>query len=162
MKYQFFAIPALNPDQAQEALNRFCAAHRVVAVDKELIVDGAKSFWSICVGYQDAGAEAPAQSRKGRVDYKEVLSEEEFVVYASLRDLRKELAEAEGVPAYALFTNEQMADIVRRRVDSVSALGQIDGVGAARIEKYGEAFVKAAREGWAKMPKAAGNAPRPN
>ena len=52
----------------------------------------------------------PAEGRnEGRIDYKEVLSAPEFERFARLRLLRKELAEKEGVPAYAIFTNEQLA-----------------------------------------------------
>ena len=54
-------------------------------------------------------------ARRGKVDFKEVLSDPEFAVFARLRALRKERADAEGVPAYALFTNEQLAEMVQRR-----------------------------------------------
>jgi superfamily II DNA helicase RecQ len=57
-----------------------------------------------------------------------------------LRTLRKTLADQEGVPAYALFTKEQLADMVRRPVLSLEGLAGIDGVGQARVEKYGDAF----------------------
>ena len=43
--------------------------------------------------------------------------------------MRKELAEKEGVPAYALFTNEQLAEMVQRRVGSLTAMKEIEGVG---------------------------------
>jgi superfamily II DNA helicase RecQ len=75
------------------------------------------------------------------VDFKEVLSEAEFAVFARLRALRKQLAEAEGVPAYALFTNEQLAEMVQQRVSTATGLRQIAGVGEARVEKYGPAFL---------------------
>jgi superfamily II DNA helicase RecQ len=79
------------------------------------------------------------------VDYREVLSAAEFQVYAHLRALRKTLADRDGVPAYALFTNDQLAAMVRQRVDSAAALGRIDGVGPARVEKYGATFLDALR-----------------
>lgn len=59
----------------------------------------------------------------------------QFLAFARLRALRKERAEAEGVPAYALFTNEQLADMVRRRVTSAAVLQDIPGIGEARVEK---------------------------
>jgi len=142
MKHQFFVISALEPSEGQEALNRFCAAHRVVAVERQFVADGPASFWSLCVTYQDS-AGGPQGQRKSRVDYKELLSEQEFTAFARLRTLRKELSEQEGVPAYALFTNEQLADMVRRHVDSLAAMAEIEGVGPARIEKYGERFIEA-------------------
>jgi hypothetical protein len=31
MRFRFFTIPAFDPDAAQDALNAFCAQHRIVA-----------------------------------------------------------------------------------------------------------------------------------
>jgi hypothetical protein len=44
-------------------------------------------------------------------------------------------------PAYALFTNEQLATMVQMRPDSKEALGDIPGVGPQRVEKYGDVFI---------------------
>ena len=45
------------------------------------------------------------------------------------------------MPAYAVFTNEQLAEMVQRRVTSAAALREIAGIGEARVEKYGPAFL---------------------
>ena len=74
-------------------------------------------------------------------------------MFARLRALRKERADAEGVPAYALFTNDQLAEMVQRRVTSDAALRAIPGVGEARVEKYGEPFLHILKE--AALPEAA-------
>ena len=74
-------------------------------------------------------------------------------MFSRLRALRKERADAEGVPAYALFTNDQLAEMVQRRVTSAAALREISGVGEARVEKYGEAFLHIVKE--AALPEAA-------
>ena len=77
-----------------------------------------------------------------RVDYREILSESDFAVYAKLRSLRKSMAEKDGLPAYTLFTNEQLAAMVQQRVTSLRALEEIQGIGAARVKKYGAAFLE--------------------
>ena len=59
---------------------------------------------------------------------------EEFDVFSQLRQLRKEMAEAEAVPVYALFTNEQLAQMVQRRCRTKSELLGIEGVGEAKVE----------------------------
>lgn len=141
MKYHFFTIAAQMPESGQDALNLFCGQQRVVAVEKHFVAQGLDSFWSICVTTID-GADKPVSSgKRDRIDYKEILSEQDFAVYAELRNLRKVLAEQEGVPAYALFTNEQLAEMVTRRVTTLTALGEIEGVGKARLEKYGGLFL---------------------
>ena len=76
-----------------------------------------------------------------------MLSQTDFALFARLRALRKQLAEREGVPAYALFTNEQLAEMVQRGVHNAAGLKEIDGVGDARIEKYGAAFLMVLKGG---------------
>ena len=92
--------------------------------------------------------DSPKAASKGKIDYREVLNEQDFAVFARLRTLRKELADGEGIPAYAVFTNEQLAEIVQRRVQSAAALREIAGVGEA-LSKYGEAFLRLLREAFA-------------
>jgi len=146
MKFQFFTVSALAPEQGQERLNQFCGRHRVVAVEKQLITQGSNSFWSVCVSYvegagEQAGKPLKDNAKRGRIDYKEALSEPDFAIYAQLRNLRKILAEQEGVPVYALFSNEQLAEMVTHRMISLSALAEIEGVGKARLDKYGASFI---------------------
>jgi superfamily II DNA helicase RecQ len=145
MKYRFFNIPTMIPDDAQEAVNRFCVAHRVVSVEKQFVQDAERSYWALCVCYLEPES-GPVSPRKGKIDYREVFNEPDFALFARLRNLRKTLAEQEGVPAYALFTNEQLAAMVHQRVTSKAALAAIDGVGTARIDKYGEAFLALLRQ----------------
>jgi superfamily II DNA helicase RecQ len=145
MRFQFFTIPAEWPEESQQALNAFCAQHRVMTVEKHFVAIGTESYWSLCVTYIEGSAQNSTQlanNRRDRVDYREVLGEQDFTVYAQLRNLRKSLSEQEGVPAYALFTNEQLAEMVTRRVRSEAELAKIEGVGKARLEKYGDVFVQ--------------------
>jgi superfamily II DNA helicase RecQ len=147
VKYRFFTVPIHAPEPVQEELNRFCAEQRVVSVDKQFVQGAEGSFWALCVCYLDQSQGGPVSARgKDKIDYREVLNESDFALFAKLRGLRKTLAEQEGVPAYALFTNEQLAVMVRNRVTSKAALGDIEGVGPARVEKYGDAFLKLLEE----------------
>ena len=70
------------------------------------------------------------------------LSEEALERFQRLRALRKSLADAEGVPAYIVFSDavlRQMADRVPR--DERSLL-ELSGVGPAKLERYGAAFLE--------------------
>ncbi len=140
MRVRFFSVPAREPNVVEEDLNRLLAAHRVLTIDRHLVADGAASFWAVCVTYLDGGHGAPL-GRRGKVDYREVLTGEQFALYVRLRTLRKEIADSEGVPAYALFTNEQLAALVLRGARTAEDLAAIEGVGPARIEKYGADFL---------------------
>lgn len=154
MQLRFFTIPVLGGDDASEELNRFLAGHRILAIERSFVQDGPNSAWALCVSYELAGDGRPQTGKRGKVDYREVLNEADFTVYARLRSLRKEIADTEGVPVYAWFTNDQMAEMVTRRAASASALREIAGIGEARVEKYGEPFLKALAEAFA-----AGNPP---
>ena len=72
------------------------------------------------------------------IDYRERLSPEAFKVYSRLRDVRKRIAETEGVPVYTVFTNAQLAAISEKPVNTPEELESIDGVGKQRVERYGE------------------------
>lgn len=140
MKMAFFQVSALAGEDGAAELNRFLATHRIASLDRHFVAAGDSSFWAVAV--TTVGQEVPrVDSRRVRVDYKSILSGPDFEVFAQLRALRKELAEKEGVPLYALFTNEQLAEMVRLRVGSKESLGNIAGVGKGRVEKYGEAFL---------------------
>ena len=140
MRYHFFKIPVHFSEKAQDELNNFCASHRVATVEKEFSENGGDSFWAVCVTYIE-NSWKPETSRKGRIDYREILDEKDFSIFAKLRTLRKNLADNEGVPAYAIFTNEQLATMSRERVKTPGALSAIKGVGKMRVEKYGQGFL---------------------
>ncbi len=145
MRLHFVVIPIHGGSAVEDELNHFMTSRRVAAVDRQFVPDGARSAWAICVTYVDGGAAAPGvtdpSSKKG-VDYRDQLPPAEFLIYSKLRDLRKQLAQRDGVPPYALFTNEQLAEMVRRSVRTAAELSTIEGVGPTRIEKYAVAFLE--------------------
>jgi superfamily II DNA helicase RecQ len=149
MHLRFFTVPVHGGDETAAELNRFLGAHRILAIDRSLVQDGANSAWALCVSFEPAADPSQPGKRGGKIDYREVLNEQDFAVFARLRTLRKELADGEGIPAYAVLTNEQLAELVQRRVQSAAALREIAGVGEARVEKYGEAFLRLLREAFA-------------
>jgi ATP-dependent DNA helicase RecQ len=62
-----------------------------------------------------------------------------------LRALRTSIARDEHVPAYVVFTDRTLLEIAVRRPKSPYALGEIRGVGPAKIDKYGERFLALVR-----------------
>ena len=146
MQLKLFVLPVKNLGAAEAEMNAFLRSHRLLAVKKEFVSDGENSFWSFCVEYLDGanvGASGmPQGSRAPKVDYKEVLKPEEFEVFSRLREWRKAVAEKEGVPVYVVLSNEQLASMVRGRASSKAQLKEVEGVGEARIEKYGDALLE--------------------
>ncbi|MBF0631363.1 MAG: HRDC domain-containing protein [Magnetococcales bacterium] len=146
MQFRFFTIAVHGGDSAFEELNRFLSSHRILAIDRSLVQDGANSAWAICVSFEPSDGQGQSGKSRSKIDYREVLNDQDFALFAKLRSLRKEMAEAEGVPAYALFTNDQLAEMVQRRVQTKAAMQGIPGIGDARMEKYGEAFLRILRQ----------------
>ncbi len=150
MQYKFFTITTRGNQENEAELNRFLQHNRILTVHREFVQDGANSYWSLAVEYlsgKDQQTGQPhARSGKNRVDYKEVLSPEDFGLFARLREWRKEKAGETGMPVYTIFTNEQLAAIATQRITSKTGLREIDGVGESRIKKYGDAVIQFMRE----------------
>ena len=147
MKFSFFTVPLCCSHQAETELNTFLGSHRIVHIEKKCIDAGANSYWTFCVEWLDSDAPPVEQAKlKSKVDYREILDATDFAIYVKLRDLRKKIAKGAGVPPYVVFTNEQLADIVRGCIKTRADLLQLKGVGASRVEKYGEPFLTMMRE----------------
>ena len=120
MAFKFFVVPVREPEGVEDSLNAFLRAHKVLAVNRRWVEQGNDSYWSLCTDYlESAQGKGPksndAGGQRAKIDYKAILSPEDFAVFAQLRDLRKEVAQAEAVPVYTIFTNEQLAQIVQKK-----------------------------------------------
>ena len=145
MQFRVFSIHAAGAPEIEEEMNQFLNSHRVISVQKSLeLWDGAPR-WCFCVEYLDGDppSTTPQGSRKGRIDYKEILSAPDFKVYTRLRDVRKELAAADGDPVYTVGRNDQLASMAVKRPKNLAELKQINGFGEAKAKKYGEALLAA-------------------
>lgn len=68
------------------------------------------------------------------------LSEELFQV---LRALRKEIADSRNVPPFIIFGDKTLLEMSLKVPQNMSALGEISGVGAKKLEDLGEKFLEA-------------------
>ena len=139
----FFAVNAADPADAAQDVNAFLASHTILSMTKELIREADRAYWSICVEYQvgNPTTDQITTSAKSKIDYRDVLSPEEFTVFSQLRDLRKKLAERDAIPVYAILSNAQLADMVQKKIISRTGLQTISGIGEGKITKYGDAFI---------------------
>ncbi|MFZ1737469.1 DNA helicase RecQ [Sphingorhabdus sp.] len=67
-------------------------------------------------------------------------------LFEALRSKRRELAEAGGVPPYVIFHDATLRELAERRPANLSDFALISGVGARKLEAYGEAFLSVLRE----------------
>ncbi len=68
------------------------------------------------------------------------------LLFERLRALRRDLAEEAGVPPYVIFHDSTLREMALERPESLSALAGISGVGARKLEAYGDAFLSALRQ----------------
>jgi ATP-dependent DNA helicase RecQ len=62
-------------------------------------------------------------------------------LWEQLRTRRKALAEKEGVPPYVIFHDATLMEMIEQQPRTLAGLSQINGIGSARLEKYGEDFL---------------------
>jgi ATP-dependent DNA helicase RecQ len=67
-------------------------------------------------------------------------------VFQALREWRKGVAKEHGVPAYTVFHDATLQEIARRLPASLDGLRGISGIGASKLERYGELLLKVVRE----------------
>ncbi|MEQ6884727.1 DNA helicase RecQ [Salicola sp. Rm-C-2C1-2] len=58
-----------------------------------------------------------------------------------LRQFRKELADAEGVPPYIIFKDATLKEMLHAKPKTLGDMASVPGVGQAKLERYGEQFL---------------------
>jgi ATP-dependent DNA helicase RecQ len=64
-------------------------------------------------------------------------------LFERLRALRKQIAEEHQVPPYIIFSDRTLHEMCRHFPDTLSDMRGINGVGDVKLERYGEALVRA-------------------
>jgi ATP-dependent DNA helicase RecQ len=70
---------------------------------------------------------------------------ENVELFERLRVLRRELADADGVPAYIVFTDSVLREMARSVPTTMMELRTISGVGPAKAQRYGDDFLRVLR-----------------
>ena len=146
MQYKIFSIPFSGDVDGEEEMNLFLRQHKIVSVARETACVNGSSYWTFCVEYLEGGTPSSSTSsspryKQAKIDYREVLSESDFAVYAALRDWRKEVSIRETLPVYTICTNEQLAFFARNRPVLHADLLQNPGFGEGKCERYGDAII---------------------
>ena len=70
-------------------------------------------------------------------------SDADEALFQALRNLRKRIADEQGVPPYVVFADTALRAMSHARPQNLDAFAEIPGVGSAKLARYGEAFVQA-------------------
>src|SRR4051794_40473802 len=64
-------------------------------------------------------------------------------LFDALREARRKLATESGVPAYVVFHDSTLREIAAARPATLAELAQVNGVGQAKLARYGDAMLAA-------------------
>jgi len=70
------------------------------------------------------------------------LAEDDQDLFLKLKDFRKEIAAARSVPAYIIFSDKSLIDMVASRPSTLDQFGDIFGVGEGKKKQFGEKFIE--------------------
>lgn len=68
--------------------------------------------------------------------------EPENELLRALKALRTSLAKTQNVPAYVIFPDRTLYDIVARQPRTLDDFAEVHGVGKSKLDRYGEAFLE--------------------
>ena len=120
-----------------EEMNKFLRSKKVLQVQNHVVNTEHGAFWCFCIKYLD---EYSTERKKEKVDYREVLDEATFSRFSEMRKIRKRISEEDAIPAYAVFTNEELAELAKIDGLTDAKMKSVKGIGQKKVEKYGHHF----------------------
>ncbi|WP_171172098.1 DNA helicase RecQ [Ruegeria sp. HKCCA0370] len=73
---------------------------------------------------------------------KAMVSEEDAPLLSALKAKRRALAESARVPAYVIFPDRTLIEMAEKRPMTLDEMARIGGVGAKKLERYGDTFLE--------------------
>ncbi|HEX4895918.1 MAG TPA: DNA helicase RecQ [Solimonas sp.] len=100
--------------------------------------------WEVLRGERRVQMAAPEprtpRKGRGRAAAAEAPAGADAQLFEALRSLRKELATEHNVPPYVVFNDASLRAMAEERPTTLAAFAEISGVGARKLEQYGERF----------------------
>jgi len=118
---------------------RHCRRRRPV---RSLTDDDVDHAWSRAGRDRDRGRDRGQSVPAGQTLDAASLDDDDRALFDLLRVLRRSLADEAGVPAYIVFGDKVLLEMVARRPRTPYELLQVPGVGQAKLERYGDAFLE--------------------
>ncbi len=123
-------------------LREFLKIHLIVSVKDHFFTKNEQHYLTLVITYNpgdEIKSEVRPSSGREKPDesWRELLTEADMGIFTLLREWRGRRSKKDGLPPYILFTNRQLAEIVKAKPQSLAELQRIDGVGEAKVKKYG-------------------------
>jgi ATP-dependent DNA helicase RecQ len=142
-------------------VDRPLCRHRGILLHFDEEMDDCGASCDVCTGESVADRAAEAMRRhgggarrrlsrtppaNGGIDPELAFAGTDEAAFQHLRNVRKALADAESVPAYIVFNDKVLREMVARRPSTAAELLEVPGVGPAKLERYGDDFLTAIGE----------------
>lgn len=152
-----FENPAIKQRAREQTRDMFAWADRRTCRHKSLVaylgetIAPCGSSCDVCLGVDLLAAAPSAAARTATTERraprrKEAARSTDDGLFARLKSLRKQLADAKGIPAYLVCSDAVLIQMVEQRPLTDSDLLAISGVGPKKLAQYGEAFLSLLRE----------------
>jgi superfamily II DNA helicase RecQ len=124
-----------------EELQTFIRDKEIIRVEDHFFVHDERPYLALVVLYHLVPVAADTLPRKRNEErhesWRNLLTEADYPVFNALREWRAERAKQRGVPPYVIGTNQQLAEMVKRKPRTLSDLAGVDGFGKAKLERHG-------------------------
>ena len=87
----------------------------------------------------------PTSEAGGTARLFNISTQEEKKLLLLLKEKRLELAKQQRVPPYLIFHDRTLVEMVKLKPESIEAMSYITGIGEAKMQKYGELFLRVLR-----------------
>ncbi|MNL39968.1 ATP-dependent DNA helicase RecQ [compost metagenome] len=84
-------------------------------------------------------------ARGTRTDHTATMDPDALAHWEALRRWRTAAAREHGVPAYVIFHDATLAELARSAPESLDELAEVPGIGASKLERYGEEILETLR-----------------
>lgn len=141
MQIKLFTIPVGDSGAAVQEMNAFLRGNKILEVENKLISNEHGAYWCFCVRYIEGGYPAGEGQKGAKVDYRKVLDEATFQKFAKLREIRKKISVEEGLSAFIILTDEELAELAKLDEITDKNMLAIKGIGEKKVERYAKYFI---------------------
>ncbi len=143
-----FGIGAETPQQEWKALFRQLAALGYLDVDREygslLLTESCRHLLR---GEKTLELRKDTKTTTKRSKRQAIeIDHEDLALWHALRQCRRRLAEEYGVPPYVIFHDVTLQNMLHLKPNTIQQMLEVSGIGDAKAQKYGHAFLDILRE----------------
>ncbi|HCA26255.1 MAG TPA: ATP-dependent DNA helicase RecQ, partial [Betaproteobacteria bacterium] len=129
-------------------LFRQLIAHGLLAVDLEghgglCLTEASRPVLRGAQSLMLRKASKPVKTARGARKASRFVAVADRTLWEALRQRRQMLAEEQGVPAYVIFHDATLMEMIEHRPRTLAQMEQLSGIGERKLAAYGEAFLAA-------------------